>query len=114
MGCTPEGLVKLGVDEIGEANPTYLQDLKQCLVDIGNENAAENPEWKQLEELLHDYENDIQCSCIGELVNFQRKILPVDTLNLSLENYKQQKRQNAAGRYRQSLIVCASLISKVT
>ena len=38
----------------------------------------------------------------------------MDTLNLTLENYKQQKRQNAAGRYRQSLIVCASLINKVT
>ncbi len=117
--CTPEGIFGLGVDEIEEANPNYVVDaLKRCLIDIGNENnAADVSEWKRMEELLHDYENGIEGSdstTDGELVNFQRKILPVDTLNLTLENYKQKKRQNAAGRYRQSLIVCASLIHKVT
>ncbi len=117
--CTPEGIFGFPIDGVDESNPPYLVDaLKRCLVDIGNENAAEAPEWKQMEELLQDMniydDGDDDDSNEEELVNFQRKILPLDTLNLTLENYKQQKRRNAAGRNRQSLIVCASLIEKVT
>jgi len=47
------------------------------------------------------------------LVNFQRKILPLDSLNLALEHHEQESLQNAAGRKRQSLIVCATLIDKI-
>lgn len=116
--CTPEGIFGFEIDEADESNPPYLVDLlKQCLLEIGNENAAQNSEWKQLEDLLQNIHIDNDESGTNdsdELVNFQRKILPVDTLNLTLENYKEQKRQNAAGRNRQSLIVCASLIDKVT
>ena len=116
--CTPEGIFGFTNDEVDESNPPYMVDvLKRCLLDIGNENAAENPEWKMMEEILRSMENeedDTKHSNEEELVNFQRKILPVDTLNLTLEKYKQQKLQNAAGRNRQSLIVCASLIDKVT
>lgn len=116
--CTPEGIFGFEIDEADESNPPYLVDLlKQCLLEIGNENAAQNSEWKQLEDLLqniHIDNDELGTNDSDELVNFQRKILPVDTLNLTLENYKEQKRQNAAGRNRQSLIVCASLIDKVT
>merc|ERR1711976_491838 len=106
---------------MGESNPPYLVEaLKKCLIDIGNENAADSPEWKQLEVLLQEAqgfdgdEDNNDAVKTGDIVNFQRKILPVDTLNLTLENYKKEKRRNAAGRNRQSLIVCASLIEKVT
>lgn len=116
--CTPEGIFGFPIDEIDESNPPYLVDmLKRCLLEIGNENAAQNPEWQQLEDLLRGvipHDGDDVDESNNDLVNFQRKILPVDTLNLTLENYKQQKRQNAAGRNRQSLIICASLIDKVT
>ena len=117
--CTPEGIFAFPTDDIDESNPPYLVDvMKQCLHDIGNENTYENPEWRQMEELLNmlqigddDLDTD---DTTNDLVNFQRKILPVDTLNLELEDYKQKKRQNGAGRNRQSLIICASLVDKVT
>jgi len=115
--CTPEGIFSFPIDEGDESNPPYLVDaLKRCLQDIGNENAAEVPDWREMEQLLQNIEigDDMDTISETDLVNFQRKILPVDTLNLTLESYKQQKLQNAAGRYRQSLIVCASLIDKVT
>ena len=120
--CTPEGIFGFPTDGVDESNPPYLVDaLKRCLIDIGNENAAEAPEWKQMEELMQDVnvhdddDNDDEDDDANEteVVNFQRKILPIDTLNLTLENYKKQTRQNAAGRNRQSLVVCASLIEKV-
>lgn len=116
--CTPEGIFDFEIDEADEANPPYLVDLlKRCLLEIGNENAAQNPEWTQLEDLLrntHLNDDDLESNSEDDELNLQRKILPVDSLNLTLENYRQQKRQNAAGRNRQSLIVCASLIDKVT
>jgi tRNA guanosine-2'-O-methyltransferase len=124
--CTPEGIFGFIVDKADESNPPYLVDaLKRCLIDIGNENFIDFPEWKQFEQLLQDGHHsddddddgdDAHDNAVDDdedLVNFQRKILPVDTLNLTIEDYKQQKLQNAAGRNRQSLIVCASLIDKV-
>ncbi len=40
--------------------------------------------------------------------------MPIDTLNLALDDQTKAQKQNAAGRSRQSLIVCASLIDKAT
>jgi len=48
-----------------------------------------------------------------ELVNFQRKILPIDALDLGIKSFQEQKLLNAAGKKKQHLIVCASLIDKV-
>eukprot|EP00554_Chaetoceros_debilis_P003945 CAMPEP_0194083230 /NCGR_PEP_ID=MMETSP0149-20130528/8516_1 /TAXON_ID=122233 /ORGANISM="Chaetoceros debilis, Strain MM31A-1" /LENGTH=1880 /DNA_ID=CAMNT_0038765579 /DNA_START=117 /DNA_END=5759 /DNA_ORIENTATION=+ len=113
--CTPEGIFALESDDVDEANPPHLIEvIKKCLVDIYNEHhPSDVPEWKQLQEQIDslslnvsDEEDD------GTLVNFQRKILPIDSLNLSLESERQSNR-NAAGRDRQQLIVCASLIDKV-
>ena len=118
--CTPEGIFKLSIDEADEANPLLLVDIvKQCLVDIYNEEHAGNaPNWKQYKDLTIEHgakdENDTsQENSEKSLVNFQRKILPLDSLNLALESHRKEKLQNAAGRKRQSLIVCASLIDKV-
>ena len=47
------------------------------------------------------------------LVGFQRKIVPIDSLNLSLEDSQQQSLRNAAGRKRQELIVCATFVDKI-
>jgi len=113
--CTPEYILGCQVDEGDECNPPHMVDiLKRCLKEIYEEvHGSDAPEWKVMEEYLHqekvvvEYENDDE-----SLVNFQRKILPVDSLNLSLETYRQQKLRNGAGRARQSLIVCASLIDK--
>jgi tRNA G18 (ribose-2'-O)-methylase SpoU len=45
-----------------------------------------------------------------ELVNFQRKILPIDSLDLGIRSFHDQKMYNAAGKKKQKLI---TLINKV-
>lgn len=118
--CTPEGIFALEEDDVEEANPPHLIEvIKKCLVDIYNEHhPSDVPEWKQLREEIDNLSLNDTVNVGDEedhtsaLVNFQRKILPIDSLNLSLESERQANR-NAAGRDRQQLIVCASLIDKV-
>jgi len=127
--CSPEGMFSYALDDGDESDPPHLVDiLKRCLVDVYKEfKTSEIPEWKQLEFEMAtlslqepaDVEMDLSLDADDvndeeKLVNFQRKILPIDTLNLTLENQRQASLRNAAGRTRQSLIVCASLIEKVT
>ena len=128
--CTPEGMFSVAVDEGDEADPPHLVEiLKKCMMDVYEECESRLiPEWKQLEDEMAaltlqqagatgvsvDATTDLDSNDGEALVNFQRKILPIDTLNLTLEDHKQASLRNAAGRTRQSLIVCASLIDKVT
>mmetsp|Transcript_46698 Transcript_46698/g.56527 ORF Transcript_46698/g.56527 Transcript_46698/m.56527 type:complete len:223 (+) Transcript_46698:2143-2811(+) len=46
-------------------------------------------------------------------MNFQRKILPMDRLQLAVQEMKNDERTNAAGFPKREFIVCASLIDKV-
>ena len=129
--CTPQGLMNIPVDEGDEANPTHMMEvIKRSLEEVyteahDNENTTTDaPMWKQLEQLMenmevtsssinkndgdHTNEDDSDCG----LVNFQRKIIPFDTLLLGMDG-PQQDNRNAAGRNCQDLIVCASFIDKV-
>ena len=130
VACTPKGMFSCAVDEGDEADPPHLVDiLKKCMMDVYEECESRLiPEWKQLEDEMSaltlqqadttgvsaDATTDPDSNDEKALVNFQRKILPIDTLNLTLEDHKHASLRNAAGRTRQSLIVCASLIDKVT
>jgi tRNA G18 (ribose-2'-O)-methylase SpoU len=123
-------MFSVAVDEGDEADPPHLVEiLKKCMMDVYEECESRLiPEWKQLEDEMAaltlqqagatgvsvDATTDLDSNDGEALVNFQRKILPIDTLNLTLEDHKQASLRNAAGRTRQSLIVCASLIDKVT
>jgi tRNA G18 (ribose-2'-O)-methylase SpoU len=49
----------------------------------------------------------------SDVVNFQRKIIPLDALNLALEELREKRLRNAAGRKKQELIVCATLVDKI-
>jgi tRNA G18 (ribose-2'-O)-methylase SpoU len=49
----------------------------------------------------------------SDVVNFQRKIIPLDALNLALEELREKRLRNSAGRKKQELIVCATLVDKV-
>ena len=124
FACSPEGMFSYPLDNGDESNPPHLVEImRKCLVDVYEDTSPlDAPEWKQLEDEIAAFnekketssntEDSIQDD--SELVNFQRKILPVDTLNLSLQEHAEASLRNAAGRTRQSLIVCASLIDKVT
>ena len=45
--------------------------------------------------------------------NVQRKITPWDTLEIEIQQYESSKRNNAIGRKRQNIILCATLVDKV-
>jgi tRNA guanosine-2'-O-methyltransferase len=121
--CSLEGLLSIPVDEGEEACPTHLVDaIKDCLVEVYAELHEEDaPLWKQMEDLsVNDkgtppqkVQDETEVHDEAELVNFQRKILPLDALDLSIQSMKDQKLFNAAGKKKQDLIICATLVDKV-
>ena len=113
--CTPEGLMCIKVDESDEANPTHLVDaIKKCLEEIYLEaHEADVPMWKQVEEMTIARGDSIPEAESDQTVNFQRKIIPLDSLSLAIHESREKQSRNASGRKRQQLIVCASLIDKV-
>lgn len=110
---TPEGVLSIPVDEGDEANPVHMVDaMKEILKNIYSEtHGPDVPAWKQIEQMAKSEHGNDQ-SAVKE-VNFQRKIIPLDSLNLAMEDLRQKRVRNAAGQKKQQLIVCASLIDKV-
>mmetsp|Transcript_28830 Transcript_28830/g.44324 ORF Transcript_28830/g.44324 Transcript_28830/m.44324 type:complete len:600 (+) Transcript_28830:3-1802(+) len=118
--CTPEGILSTPVDEGDEANPLHVvESMKRCLEQVYEEaHEKDTPQWKNVKEMLEAEGSEVSASELDEnkeasLVNFQRKIIPLDSLNLAMEETRQQSLRNATGRKKQDLIVCASLIDKV-
>lgn len=83
--------------------------------------ADDLPTWKQVHSLqLDKLANEIRSDKKDENIldantsalAVQRKILPLDSLNLTLENERQQRLLNAIGKQKHPLIICASLLSK--
>jgi len=118
--CTAEGVLAIPVDEANEANPLHMVEaMKQCLKDVFEESHQNDaPAWKQVKEMLDGMEmpslsNVIDSDEDKNIVKFQRKILPIDSLYLAMEESRAENLRNAAGRIRSNLIVCASLIDKV-
>jgi tRNA guanosine-2'-O-methyltransferase len=117
--CSPEGVLGVPVDEGDEADPVHLVDaMKEALKEVYEEaHLSDAPVWKQVEEVLQsqratDNDDDSEDES-NDLVNFQRKIIPLDALNLAMEDLREKRLRNAAGQRKQQLIVCASLVDKV-
>lgn len=117
--CTPEGIFAIPVDESQEANPIHLIEvIKECLQEVYDDaNIDRAPLWKQIEvATTSDSTNNNtlrNAGCDEMDVNFQRKIIPIDELNLAMDDISDQKHRNRMGRMKQNLIVCATLIDKV-
>lgn len=115
--CTPEGVFAIPVDEGFEADPVHMVEvIKDCLQQVYNESHIEDaPTWKQTESFAGGNNTDEQQGTVSASndMNFQRKIIPLDALNLELEGLREKRMRNAAGRKKQDLIICASLIDKV-
>jgi tRNA G18 (ribose-2'-O)-methylase SpoU len=116
--CTPEGIFSIKIDEAEEADPLHLIDvMKEALRSTYDEaHAADAPSWKHVEERMidaveDDEEDRDESNNITSTV--QRKIIPLDSLNLALEDLREQRLSNARGAHKQNLIVCASLVDKV-
>ena len=107
-------MLNIPVDEGTEANPPLLVDfLKKCIEEVTLESRqCDIPCWKQIESLINEDEIVINDEATIDELNLQRKIIPLDSLHLSLLEYVKSRHMNAAGRGRQQLIVCASLIDK--
>eukprot|EP00978_Attheya_sp_CCMP212_P006498 scaffold14942_cov47-Attheya_sp.AAC.1 len=123
---TAEALLSIPVDEGDEANPVHLVEvMKKCLADVYLEShQGDAPSWKRVEEMIKlvDIETGDREDAVSDeklvvddakLINFQRKIIPLDSLNLAIEDMEDQKKRNAAGKKKQGLIVCASLVDKI-
>jgi len=110
--CTPEGVLGIPVDEGDEADPLHLVDaMKDILKGVYSETHGDDaPAWKQIENIT---KADRATDGRNEEVNFQRKIIPLDSLNLAMEDVRQKRVRNAVGNRKQQLIVCASLVDKV-
>ena len=118
--CTPEGLFAIPVDEGQEANPVHMIEvIKECLQEVYDDaNIDRAPLWKQIEvaTTADATQNDNSVGntgCDEGDVNFQRKIIPIDELNLTMDDIRDQKHRNRVGRRKQNFIVCATLIDKV-
>jgi tRNA G18 (ribose-2'-O)-methylase SpoU len=114
--CTVEGLLSTKVDESDEADPVHIIELvKKCLEDVyldAHENDA--PQWKQVEQMLLSQAVHRPIGSGSDVfANFQRKIIPLDALDLGVEESRELRLRNASGRKRQSLVICASLIDKI-
>lgn len=113
--CTVRGILEIPVDEGGESFPHHLVDvIKEGLQTVYEESRGdEAPTWKLIQEEQQESEPRNESIGTSEVVNFQRKIIPLDALNLALESISELRLRTAAGRKKQNLIVCASLIDKV-
>jgi tRNA G18 (ribose-2'-O)-methylase SpoU len=115
--CTVEGLLSTKVDESDEADPVHVIEMvKKCLEEVYlDAHEHDTPQWKQVERMLLD--QSVQGLAVppdGDiLANFQRKIIPLDALDLAVDESREQRLRNASGRKRQSLVICASLIDKI-
>ncbi|KAG7359263.1 methyltransferase [Nitzschia inconspicua] len=111
-----EYLMSFPVDDANEANPVHVTEAIKESLKLTYEEAHANdaPIWKQIDqwnaetELIPEGENES-----GATSTIQRKIIPLDSLNLALEDLREQHLSNAAGTHKQPLIVCASLVDKV-
>lgn len=115
-----KGVLSISVDEGDEAEPAHMVDIiKQTLVNVYEEaHGAEAPDWKQMEQIVASEATavtpvDSDSGTDPAAMNFQRKIIPLNALNLAMESQRQVKLRNAAGQQKQQLIICASLVDKV-
>jgi len=115
--CTTKNVFTIPVDDGGDANPANMIDvIKQCLAEVYEEAHGDDaPNWKRVQEMIEadDSEDNEKNVALSYDVNFQRKIIPIETLNLAFEEARERRLRNIAGRRKQPLIVCASLIEKV-
>ena len=122
---TPEGVFSIKVDEAEEADPVHLIDaMKESLRHTYDEaHGSDAPAWKQIEDMMtNSTDGDVLSSSSNSDNNnssttlsstVQRKIIPLDSLNLALENLREQRTTNAKGTNKQELIICASLVDKI-
>ena len=112
--CSVKGLALLGLDNTGEVVAphilTFLADTLKEEVEIERERERLRVKLLNPTALLATESS----TAAVMMATLQTKRVPFDELQLSLESEVLTRQQNAAGRKRQEVVVCASLIDKVT
>jgi tRNA G18 (ribose-2'-O)-methylase SpoU len=108
--CSVQGLSLLGVDSTGEVvAPHILNFLAETLkaeVEMDRERSKISHEHLTPSILIGDITTTV--------ATLQTKRVPFDELQLNLQSEVLSRQLNAAGRKRQEVVICASLIDKVT
>jgi tRNA guanosine-2'-O-methyltransferase len=122
-------VLSIPVDESNEADPVHvIEAIKESLrLTYEDAHANDIPVWKQIDQwnMGQDHFDELEeeeddhgnyPSVVANTEAFstiQRKIIPLDSLNLALEDLREQRLSNAVGTHKQPLIVCATLVEKV-
>ena len=126
--CSVAGLGIIGVDNMGEVMPPHILTLLADFLkaEMKERRLREKDEQEEGEDLivkegnggrqkpaasLPADEGDEMPS--SEVFVLQTKRVPFDELNLGIQHALVSRKQNAAGRVRQQVVICASLIDKV-
>lgn len=118
-------MLQIPVDESNEPAPICAverieESLRECYEEKhadteGLSDVHRMPLWKQVAQLTMADGTDSGAGFEDDNdgdVNFQRKIIPIDSLQLMMAKEMQNLKLNSAGYPKQPLILCASLINK--
>ena len=115
--CSVQGLTLLGLDNTGEVVAphilTFLADAMKAEVEMERERVKSKVQTSPL-HTIEEMGTVSQTQTPSTAATLQTKIVPFDDLQLGLKSEVLTRQQNAAGRTRQEVVVCASLIDKVT
>ena len=98
------GMRLIKADNLGEIVPEHLLDTIVNII----KSSSENEESDQVVRAVDNGNGEVQIDSL------QTKIIPFDELNIAIEDEILSRNRNECGRQRQPLIVCASLVEKVT
>lgn len=118
--CSVRGLSELGMDNAGEIvqSPAHLLDvIVDALKTLPRDGSDIDDNIDPIAESNCKYPPDISASfspSSNSSSRLQTKRVAFDELKLVLDDESLSRQRNGAGRVRQNLIVCASLVDKVT
>ena len=112
--CSVMGLALIGLDGSGEVVAPHILNLLSD--NLKEEVELERERKRESSRLIQDLSGLAILTGAADVTTntLQTKRVPFDELQLSLQSEALSRQQNAAGRKRQDVIICASLIDKVT
>ena len=128
--CTVAGLSMIGLDNMGEVMPPHILTLIADFLkaEMKEQRQREKEELEEGDVMMKEGSGGVQTVSIPPVIStlddgddmpssevfvLQTKRVPFDELNLGIQHALISRKQNAAGRVRQQVVICASLIDKV-
>ena len=112
--CSVMGLALIGLDGSGEVVAPHILNLLSD--NLKAEVELEREKKRESTRLIEDLSPSAIFTGAADVTTntLQTKRVPFDELQLSLQSEALSRQQNAAGRKKQDVVICASLIDKVT